>query len=546
MFAVMKTRVIVSAFLSLLLLTACDDRREAMMQTVEKTLVADRAFQQHVSALPMEKAVEWAETHGTDDERQKAHYVMGRVYSDLEQKGRALRSYQKAAAEGDPQGEFALLAYSHIGNLLLADGDNAKALEWFRRTLDMATPKRDTVTMIFALRDMARCLQQDEEMVGAAVNCMNRAEELMCASNHEELSDEISPEHIMLSLRVGDGKTARHLLGRLLQRANSQVGTEVSDRGPMWLSLGRVYQAVGQEDSARICLQRALASDNLKTHASAAMLLSQQDAHGEHYEEAWLNAMETVAVMDSLNSHTMKEQRSMVESLTDQLLVERENHLLRWRWVLTIVVAVTVVVLTAWGYHRRVRKLRVQAERYRQARELMRRRSTEYMETAEAHVTELSKQIERASQDKDRLQEQLLIIRREQEEQRLLTVRTRQERHERLLAAFRQTELCRRLTMMGNGTVGGMAENELWEELEKFLNDYDDNFVLRLLAFCPRLKTNDLHLCMLLKLEFTNVEVSNIFHRTQQASTNARKRLYTKLFNREGSADELTRFVLAF
>ena len=188
----------------------------------------------------------------------------------------------------------------------------------------------------------------------------------------------------------------------------------------------------------------------------------------------------------------------------------------------------------------------MQAERYRQARELMRRRSTEYMETAEAHVTELSKQIEQASQDNDRLQEQLLIIRREQEEQRLLTVRTRQERHERLLAAFRQTELCHRLTMMGNGTVGGMAENELWEELEKFLNDYGDNFVLRLLTFCPRLKTNDLHLCMLLKLEFTNVEVSNIFHRTQQASTNARKRLYTKLFNREGSADELPRFVLAF
>ena len=88
------------------------------MQTVEETLVTDRAFQQHVSALPMEKAVEWAEAYGTADERQKAHYVMGRVYSDLGQKGRALRSYQKAAAEGDPQGEFALLAYSHIGNLL--------------------------------------------------------------------------------------------------------------------------------------------------------------------------------------------------------------------------------------------------------------------------------------------------------------------------------------------------------------------------------------------------------------------------------------------
>ena len=52
--------------------------------------------------------------------------------------------------------------------------------------------------------------------------------------------------------------------------------------------------------------------------------------------------------------------------------------------------------------------------------------------------------------------------------------------------------------------------------------------------------------CQLLKLEFTNQQISNILCKTQQAITNLRKRLYQKIFAKEGSADDMNQFLRLF
>ena len=480
-------------------LCSCDSDRAHYEQVVDETLAADRAYRHHASAVPMERAVEWMESHGTDADRQKAYYVLGRVYSDLGMTGRSLRAYQQAAETGDPRAEFSLLALSQIGSMHLERGDRSEALEFFRRTLDMATPARDTVAMIYALRDMACCLREDQEMASAAMNCLQRADELMQASRHEELCEELYPEYIRQAMAQGEQDTAHRLLERLKDQADRQGAQDVKDHGPLLLTLGRVWLSMGKEDSARVFLQRAMNSENLKTCASAAMMLSRLDEQAGRYEDAWLNAMECVALMDSVNSRSMREQRNLVASLTDRLDVEHENNNLRWRMGIIVLLALLLTALLVWLYRRRSRQLRRYAERYRQAQEAMNR----YNEAT----------------------------------------RTRQEQ---MLDAFRQTSLYTHLTALSAADASGMVTEEQWEEVERFLNDHADDFAHRLLSLYPRMKMTDLRLCLLLKLEFTNVQISNLFHRTQQATTNARKRLYRKLFNREGTADELTDFVLAF
>jgi IS30 family transposase len=55
-----------------------------------------------------------------------------------------------------------------------------------------------------------------------------------------------------------------------------------------------------------------------------------------------------------------------------------------------------------------------------------------------------------------------------------------------------------------------------------------------------------MQVCQLLKLEFTNQQIATILCKTQQAITNLRKRLYQKMFEKEGTADELSQFLRLF
>ena len=527
-------------------LCACGSDRSHYEQVVDETLAADRAYQHHASAVPMEHAVEWMESHGTDADRQKAYYVLGRVYSDLGMTGRALRAYQQAAETGDPRGEFGLLSLSQIGSMYLDNGDRSEALVFFRRTLDMATPARDTIAMIYALRDMACCLRDDQEMSSAAMNCLQRADELIQASHHEELCEELYPEYIRQAMVSGELDTARRLLERLKGQIDHRQLEHAKDHGPLLLTLGRVWLSMGQQDSARVFLQRAMSSENMKTCASAAMMLSRLDEQAGRYEDAWLNAMECVAMMDSVNSRSMREQQNLVASLSDRLDVEHENNRLRWRMGSIVFLALLLTVLLIWLYRRRSRQLRRYAERYRQAQETMHRHSEAYLQETTARLKHLTDEIAQARQENDSLRERLLVITCEQEKQRMEEVKASHTRQEQMLEAFRQTPLYSSLKALASSDSCGIVTEEQWKEIEKFLNDYSDDFVRRLLSLYPRMKVADLRLCLLLKLEFPNVQISNLFHRTQQATTNARKRLYRKLFNREGTADELTDFIQAF
>lgn len=484
------------AFILVFALISCNGLHEEMMQTVDDALAVDRAYHHHASAKPMERAVEWMEKQGTDEERQKTYYVMGRVYDDLGQEGEALRAYQQASESGDPRGEFSLLALSHIGQIYLDKGQATEALSWFRRTLDMATPARDTVAMVSALRDMARALQGDEEMAGAAANCLQRAEELMKQAGRDDLAADFYPDLLAHAMERKDAAGVRSLLHTLVRQGESLSGMTVGDSGPLSLTMGRAYLFLEREDSARLFLRRAMASDHADTHAAAAMLLSQLDVRQGHPQEAWMNAMECVAMMDSVHKIDLQKERSLVAQLSDRLAVERENNRLRWRMGLLLMAVSVVIIVMGLVIRRHVLRLREQAERYKLACELMRRRSE----------VSLSRQ-------------------------------------EQLLKAFRQSDLYTRIVPIADGLANGTLSEELWAELESFIDDETDDFCIRLLSSFPKMKKNDLRLCMLLKLEFSNVQVSNLFHRTQQATTNARKRLYARMFGHDGSADELNRYL---
>ena len=429
----------------------------------------------------------------SERETTEERYRQGVLFEQQGRRADAMREYQLAAGDGFNNEEYALKAVNAIGHLYLSAGNRDEALTQFRRSFDLASSGRDTVMMVLALRDMSRCLRT-EEWLPSAENCFERADQLITTAQLDSLRPQVWPEWLSVLMQTNNHEAVQKRLDALIA-LDGQMPLDAS----AWLTIGRAYMMLGQMREATQSLQRAAESGNVKTNAAATMLLSQLEGAGGHYEAAWLSAMESVAMMDSVERQSTAMNSDLVDSLSGQIGVERENARLRLRLVLLGVVALLSVGVVVAFFRWRLQRLQAQA------------------------VTQS----------------------RQQEEQRLASVQQNRSRQDDLLAAFRQTAVYAECDRIGQGGSGDLSE-ESWQQLQALLNEHADGFVNRLVVFYPKLKPAELRLCCLIRLGLSNLQISNIFHRTQQATTNARKRLYARMFDRDGSADELNQFILSF
>lgn len=471
------------------------------------------------------------------------HFRRGANYEQQGRQADAMREY-RLAANGDNDSGYVVKAVNAIGHLYLAAGNREEALAQFGRSYSIAAETGDTAMMVLSLRDKSRCFRGEGfyNVSDSAINCFERAAGLIAAAGIDSLYMQLWPEWLAVTMESGDVDAVARML--------DQMGDAVSnygdgDQGPLWLAVGRAQLMIGKGDEAAASLQQAAASQNIKTHAAATMLLSQMEAEDGRHESAWLSAMECVAMLDSINRQTVTANRNHVESLERQLEVERENANLRLRLVLGSVLALLAILGLVTFFRSKTRRLRLTAERYRQAQEAMHRNSEAFMAEAEQNIARLTEEIEQARLQNDQLEAELLSLSRQREEQRLVEARERRTQQENLMAAFRQTDLHAVFERVGQNGSGNVGEEE-WGLLEVFADQHAGRFAERLMDYYPKMKPNDLRLCLLVKMGFSNLQISNIFHRTQQATTNARKRLFSRMFNKEGQSDDLNRFILSF
>lgn len=274
-----------------------------------------------------------------------------------------------------------------------------------------------------------------------------------------------------------------------VEEARQLVSLLTEDRhsGPACLVAGKFYAEQGQTDSATYYLRRCLETDNVNSRASAAMYLSEMAADDANWEQAYGYAVECAALVDSAKLLMQAEKASLISSLGGQLEVERENYrLYRVIAAITVIAIVLIALLVIF------------------------------------------------------VRERLARLKRQQEEERQASVSRARTQQELLIESFRNTALYRKVLM--DETVSA----EQWEEIELLLNTKADGFVDKLTAFYPAIKAQEMQVCQLLKLEFTNQQIAAIQCKTQQAITNLRKRLYQKMFEKEGTADELNQFLRLF
>lgn len=257
--------------------------------------------------------------------------------------------------------------------------------------------------------------------------------------------------------------------------------------GPSCLVAGRFYLEIGITDSAEYFFQRCMETDNVNSRASAAMYLGELAGEASDWEQAYGYAQECAALVDSAKLQMQEENANLVSSLARQLDVERENYRLYRMMAVVVFAAIMLLAIVIVYVRSRIARLKQQQEKDRQAL------------------------VNRARSSQEQLVEQ-----------------------------FRNTRLYRQILMDES------VNPEQWEEIMAYVNTHADGFAEKLTAFYPAIKPQELQTCMLLKLEFTNQQIAAVLCKTQQAITNLRKRLFQKMFDKEGAADDLNQFLRLF
>lgn len=257
--------------------------------------------------------------------------------------------------------------------------------------------------------------------------------------------------------------------------------------GPSCLVAGRFYLEIGITDSAEYFFQRCMETDNVNSRASAAMYLGELAGEANDWEQAYGYAQECAALVDSAKLQMQEENANLVSSLARQLDVERENYRLYRMMAVVVFAAIMLLAIVIVYVRSRIARLKQQQEKDRQAL------------------------VNRARSSQEQLVEQ-----------------------------FRNTRLYRQILMDES------INPEQWEEIMAYVNTHADGFAEKLTAFYPAIKPQELQTCMLLKLEFTNQQIAAVLCKTQQAITNLRKRLFQKMFDKEGAADDLNQFLRLF
>lgn len=510
----------------------------------------------------------------TNNARRKAMSAlyMGDINYDLGNIEEAMQYYLEGKTEVEKTDDYKtgyLIMFS-LGKLYLFRNFADYALEACTAAYDYAVKDSNKRYQMTALRYLARSYCLTNELT-KAIDTYNQ-----CAS---------------LALELGLGTD------RYYYKVQTEIALVYSNSGNLEKSLilskslpveyqsslliGSNYLMLNQYDSAYLYLNRALNTDNVYTKKETYRNLyrlgdiPQYRKYLKNYCDSLLFYTDSVMSLDKGKEIiAYKEKYDHQKLITEQQRLKLEKaDAQRLLFIITICLIVVIAVVAYLYQKRLVRKettIRKQSEQLqdymlqlheyetqlmqnnRYMEELKEQLSGQEMNSEELH--EYREQIDSLQVENSRLSEKINSLqlhindysskldkaRREADKFRNLSEENLYlKQRERVLADYvvdndrlvkELREKCR------------VLEAGEWETLEQMCESTYSNFVSRLQGVCPTLTKQELHLCILIKLRFSNAQMSEIFGVNTTSVSQKKFRLKKHLSDalQDGLPDEMT------
>lgn len=495
---------------------------------------------------------------------------MGSINYELGNIEEAMQYYLEGKSEVEKTDDYktGYLIMSSLGNLYLFRGFAEYASEACLKAYNYAIKDSNKRYQMASLKFLARCYcirHEYPKAVEAYQQCASVALEL----GKDEYYYKIQTEIALVYANSGNLKKSLELSKSLPTEYQSTV------------LIGKNYYYLNQQDSAYFYLNKSLDTDDVYTKALIYELLYKIGDNPKYHQNLKMYCDSLLYYNDSIIALDKgKEIVAYKEKYDHQKLITEQQRLMlekaKTQRILIVVTLclVVLIAITIYLYQKRlvhkettIRRQSEQLQAYmlqlhdNESRLMQNRQYMEELKTqlamheddADGHREE-QEQMERLEAENSRLQTTIQSLQQRIDEysSRLSNAQKDMEQLRNLSEeALKLKERERRLTDRLVDSHPLMAELQRkcrtlseaeWQKLVQLCNDTWDGFTTRLQARYPQLTEQELRLCLLIRLRFSNVQLATIFAVSPASISQKKFRLKKHLseWGESGFPEEMT------
>lgn len=509
----------------------------------------DKAYITHTSDSLIKTVVKYYEERKDRERLPETYYYAGRVYRDLGDAPQALEYLQKAIESTKDCTDYRLISriYSQTGTLYLYQDTYDQALEVFRKAYQYCLSDKDSIGMVYSLRDIGRTF--------TTLNCADSA--LYYYKGALKYAEQIHNNHLV-------GVVQAELSGLYIQLEmypEAFTAIQCSNKyikghniAPFYAILADYYYYTNQLDSATFYYTQIASFDDLYQKQGSYKGLGNIARKKGQYKEAMEYFDKYLIYTDSIKDITNTETIRKMQSLYNYQLKEKENSKLQRQaanyklWNILLIFSLLSLVFLFIAYHQFRKKKEqqrlVKQERIKQIQKDRYAQSNTYLEKNKEQIKVLELSLHKAEIEKDQLRQDLLKAQKSLIEKTNEQITATQRVQKQSELALKHSDIYKKFHFAVQGSDEKIG-NDDWKELMCAVDEAYNQFTTRLLELYP-MKTIEIQVCVLIKIGLSPAQIAFITIRSRQAISSIRKRLYSKVMGKDGTPEQWDNFISTF
>ncbi len=509
---------------------------------LSRTEADDKCYILHVSDSTIRAAANYYNNHGSDFQRVRANYLLGRVYCDMHLYGHALTSFNKAItveSENDSTiNRYKARSATWAGYVYEVKGLHKDALRYNKLAYGYAKQAGAQVTEVYSLRDIGRSysyLKQNNTAIPYYRQAAKKAKAIGDANLYNMVMEELAGIYIEEG-QLDDAYSA------LNTPFLATTDKDISSHYYVW---AYYFEHTGQLDSAVAYNKRGMSYSNNTEKRDACLdiirILNKQgkrDEAMEYYDKYSVYS-------DSVTASELNETSDMLSQVEKNIDIERKNTVLaETKTYLTILLSViifTVIVVSLIlikHYSNVKKRIREQQERANNYLSQLQETEMQKMKRNEERIAQLETELSVSNEKLTEIRKSLMRNEAEMLAKQNEHMLFKEKHRELLIADLADTDVYK-LYHTPNAVPSSADYHRLVEALNKAYN----NFTKRLKEFYPDINDNEVWICCMVKAGLSSKEICNISPYSYSSLGMAKSRLYFKMFQKKGGAKDLDHFI---
>lgn len=506
--------------------------------------------------------------HDNAQRKALALYYKGILRHESHHAEDALSFYLEAATEIEKTNDYQLgfLINSEVGLMYLYRKLNDYAMEYFEKAHHNAELSDNQTYIAFSFIYIARAFSQKKQY-NKAIEYYEKAIKIGQVNNYPTILASAMNETSFLFLKTGENKKA-------LQYAKDCIKIKKTDQ--RIFSLGDTYRYLKMYDSAYFYLNQACLSPNIHTARSAYQALYYISQEEKDYKKAVEYSNKLWFYQDSIGKTDRNKALIEMQEKYDQQKIINENNLSQIKKdriirnvLIALIILSFIIAITNYLYQRKIvsqkQEISEKEEKIRYFTMKIHENET-LINRNKMRIEELTIQMEGSLEIKEQWKEQNKIRQEIQQQNETLKLENNnlqnhisnyaqslKEKSKELEAmehlskenqylhkreAFLCNQLIKQTELFNKLKTTKYIDNKLWQEIKEKIDLLFDNYTKRLCHQIPSLTDDDIQICCLIKLRFSNGDIANMLAISPTSVPKRKLRLKERIVQEIGSLGE--------